>query len=951
MSSVVLSTLHHVTDRKLLKLAEQIDLFNVHRAAILSAAAAAPTKVARVEALLDGCTKHGIPMERSGMSVANVKRYLAQAARDPSVSGALLDEWAGMLEHDVAIQGLKYEYAALFGRLVTEWIQNPNEAVQQLERLTGSASASDSDSESQSGAFEFVARKEMHEQRQVWESYAFTELKRDKESIDKYLKDLFSYSEQNEKLIDTPLKLLQTKMAKFEEASDLRFDAEIVKSCIKGVLREDLFAGEKRQALEDLQNRPTVLKEMADVLNIDLDGLENWAWSPSPVRLVMRRHLNGKYRVYYDEEIHQAILLHFIGASWAAHMKRAFCEFYDAEPWTNPPPHTLTRGDRERRRLFLGERPDDVTHSVFEKRKSMYREHFFMTQLPASLKAGIRDYDTSGTAQYQNAGEISPLEVKELMHRLATTEMILNTQLYGEFTILQSDFKWWGPSMPHDTVYAVLRFLGVKDKWLAFFRRFMETPVAWTHDGAAAAARTRSRGMPMSHVLSDALGEAVLFCLDRCVARRTGGAFLYRFHDDIWFWGREAKCAAAWGALKEFSAVMGLELNEDKTGCAQTFRDPAARRASGAPEGLPAGEVRFGFLRLDARTARWVLDPAKIDEHIAELARQLEACRSVMAWVQAWNSYVFRFLATNMGKPAVCFGREHVDMMIDAFARIQRGLFARLTSSTSDDEEEAPVLDAAEYLRRQIRARFPAAALDDEALPAGFFYFPTELGGLELRNPFVPLFAARDALPKRPVDRIKRAREEDDKAYEERRKAFRAGEGATVADALRLARRRSARARAGEDEDEMDYYASSDESDDGAGDRSDESEDDADVAPSGSVAFMPRREHARFAEQTSTALRDAFDDLLADPNPHKLARTPATTAAFDALTLKDVGGATSTDGFYINWNDLDVYWQWIFGLHAREMVARFGGLGVGERTHLPVGLVETLRSERTRWLG
>jgi len=107
----------------------------------------------------------------------------------------------------------------------------------------------------------------------------------------------------------------------------------------------------------------------------------------------------------------------------------------------------------------------------------------------------------------------------------------------------------------------------------------------------------------------------------------------------------------------------------------------------------------------------------------------------------------------------------------------------------------------------------------------------------------------------------------------------------------------------------------------------------------------------RFAEQTSAHLRDAFDALLSDPKPADVNPSAATTAAFDALMLDDVGGATSTPGFHINFNSLDAYWQWTFDLHARETVARFGGLGIGERTHLPVGLVETLKSERTRWLG
>jgi len=42
----------------------------------------------------------------------------------------------------------------------------------------------------------------------------------------------------------------------------------------------------------------------------------------------------------------------------------------------------------------------------------------------------------------------------------------------------------------------------------------------------------------MSHVLSDTLGEAVLFCLDFAVNQRTKGRNIYRFHDDLWFWGK-----------------------------------------------------------------------------------------------------------------------------------------------------------------------------------------------------------------------------------------------------------------------------------------------------------------------------------------------------------------------------------------------------------------------------
>lgn len=215
------------------------------------------------------------------------------------------------------------------------------------------------------------------------------------------------------------------------------------------------------------------------------------------------------------------------------------------------------------------------------------------------------------------------------MLRLATTEMHINTNIYGEFTILQSDFKWFGPSLPHSTVFTVLNFFGVQDKWLSFFKKFLTSPLVFTQDGPGAEPQTRKCGIPMSHVLSDALGEAVLFCLDFAVDQRTNGANLYRFHDDLWFWGQESVCIDAWKAMKEFSSIMGLELNEEKTGAALTIEDP--KRARPLSPVLPKGQIHWGFLNLNASERRWKIDSQKVNEHTEELCRQLAACRSVSA--------------------------------------------------------------------------------------------------------------------------------------------------------------------------------------------------------------------------------------------------------------------------------------------------------------------------------
>lgn len=101
-----------------------------------------------------------------------------------------------------------------------------------------------------------------------------------------------------------------------------------------------------------------------------------------------------------------------------------------------------------------------------------------------------------------------------------------------------------------------------------------------------------------------------------------------------------------------------------------------------------------------------------VDKHIEELQLQLQDKKSIFSWIQAWNTYAGRFFIHNFGKPGNCFGREHVDSMLEWLERIQRRIF----SDTS----------VVEYLKNTIRERFGVSDIPD-----GYLYFPTSLGGLE----------------------------------------------------------------------------------------------------------------------------------------------------------------------------------------------------------------------------
>lgn len=364
-----------------------------------------------------------------------------------------------------------------------------------------------------------------------------------------------------------------------------------------------------------------------------------------------------------------------------------------------------------------------------------------------------------------------------LLH-LLIAESLVHTTLRGEFTVIRSDFKWFGPSLPHAAILTVLKFFRVQDDWLRFFRRFLEGPLKFVHDCPHARVQIRRRGIPMSHSLSDCFGEVVLFCIDYAVNQRANGAFLYRLHDDFWFWGEEKTCRKAWAAMTGFAKAMGLEFNYEKTGTVHLGkkRDPTATQLAAESEyssssssssssseddgesddedmdtspdanglgPLPEGEIRWGFLQLGSERGSFVIDQKQVDAHIDELQRQLSACKSVLAWVQAWNGYFARFFSNNFVKPAMCFGRDHIDMVISTLSRIESTVFSKIDPQRGGRGGRGGSTGVMDYLRRVIAERF-----NMRDLPDGFFYFPVELGGLELRNPFIPFLGMRENIIK-----------------------------------------------------------------------------------------------------------------------------------------------------------------------------------------------------------
>ncbi|KAI9923847.1 hypothetical protein ASPWEDRAFT_40354 [Aspergillus wentii DTO 134E9] len=885
-TSALPQTLKSITATKIDELSKQRKIFEKRKQEITTKAANAADLRSKAQVLLEGVTAlKGDPNdafdkenlddeeESSNTFVAdcseraahvNIRRFLLQSRYDSSVSERSLKEWVRQLEQELRFLEMKHEHASFYSDLVTEWL-----------------GAFDDDAVSEDSP-EQVGRAEMHEQRETWEKLVFSPADVDADTIKGYLDGLFAkttLSQQALKELREKIKSVDTEFAAQRDWISVE-DLEWVS---KALLKSDVLTKEKTVILKEFTRNTDVAQEVVDVLNMRLASLDNWGWDPEGIPVEMRRQLNGKYRVFMDEDLLDGLMFQYIGLNWAVSFRSAFVDFLNSRAWS-PLRENIPKRDKDRRNYYLDDNKLSGSSTVNGHRQKVYKKDYFMTQLPSSVKEGIREYDADNNADDADGEEarMNPLETKHSLLHLLITESLIHTAQHGQFTAVRSDFEYFGPSLPHTTILTVLAYFGVPEKWLNFFKTFLQTPLKFAQDGPNAAVQTRQRGIPMSHTLSECFGEAVLFCMDYAVNQGTNGAFLYRLHDDFWFWGHGETCGKAWTTMTEFAKVMGLRFNEEKTGTVRLGQKDKGKTDSDI---LPNGEIRWGFLKLDSEAGRFVIDQEQVDTHIKELEHQLSSCHSTFAWVQAWNSYFARFFTNNFSKPAICFGRDHIDMAISTLSRIESTLFSSSTKSSNG---------VTDYLRKVIADKFNV-----HDLPEGFFYFPVELGGLQLINPYISLLSMRENIKQTPKRILQKAAIQDEIKYHAAKENF-------------------------------EKYGASQPS------AIDDSDDDL-------SEFMSLEEFTRYSESTSAALLDAYTDLIKIPDETIIDQTAAFRGNQLVMDDKAVKLISS------DWCDMSPYWKWTAELYHDEMVKRYGGLAAVNREFMPLGVVKTLKEGKFRW--
>jgi hypothetical protein len=210
-----------------------------------------------------------------------------------------------------------------------------------------------------------------------------------------------------------------------------------------------------------------------------------------------------------------------------------------------------------------------------------------------------------------------------------------------------------------------------------------------------------------------------------------------------------------------------------------------------------------------------------------------------------------------------------------------------------------------QYLKKMIEERFSV-----KDVPDGFLFFPVELGGMDLKSPFVGLLQIRESVKENPYEFLD--------TYEET-----------------------------ERNDFVDFKRKFDKGDIRPGHRNAE---DAEWKPEDPDTFFSFAEFIKYREGfTSTGkanLSSIYAELLKRPNEEPVDDSEQVQQALAELSCQ-----SSLRGITSDWDSMDAYWKWIAQMYGPEMIDTFGGLNVVDFGLLPIGMVSMFRQRRTKWQG
>jgi hypothetical protein len=486
-------------------------------------------------------------------------------------------------------------------------------------------------------------------------------------------------------------------------------------------LTNDVYrSGALRSQARRFRQNPTLLKELSDALAILIDHIEEWDWPEDGVA-AHTEWARNKWRLFLDEDLPMACLLELVGGRWQLAIERVLDvgSAYRIKRLQRlhelGAPAIIIENERS---LLAGTSSSDVTMmDIWAERDAGsqpspagtpdarsvqdWGEPGSIALQRASLMGELRSFD-----RFDEYGVVDAKLGTETAVRLIQAEVGLGRAAFPDrpLYIIKLDLRDYYPNLPHDVVLAVLTRLGLGERDLAFFRRYLRTRI-----NTGESTVTAEVGLPTRRRLSDLLGETILLLLDAYVRRRAN-VRIVRLLDDICLIAASPQAAvAAWEGVRAFCAGSGLTINDEKTG--------AVCIGGELPIGLPEGSVRWQLLALDDQ-GRWSVDEPAFERFFDQTRRQLAVTSSLIAQVQVYNAglaYLERALGFGLS-----LGAAHRRSIDDATRRYQRLVYG----------DGVGIVDG---LRQAIHDRFMRTNAAAQ-LPEAWLYWPITAGGLGLRH-------------------------------------------------------------------------------------------------------------------------------------------------------------------------------------------------------------------------
>jgi len=897
-SALLSQTILSLTESKIRELEKQRSAYENRKTDILQNSKRRPDIHERINLLLSAVAELQ-PELTQDPAVTSIRRYLQQAQYDSSIPKEKLERFEKCLVEKLNIRSAKLAMADLYSRLLMEWVDPPVPSDKNGNANDNVDIDASSPSAEELGLLADERQKQgLKKLCDAFEAVVFTPVDTNEGDIHAFLNKLFP-GEKGAKALENLRKEIREETTEQWE-QDEPFNVTTLSACIWGLTMEDLLSEERQVMLKSFLDNELALNEIADVLNFRYADLKNWGWHAveGGIPVLPRPQWNGRYRIWMDEDVLQTIFIQYIGVKLCNRLKevlRRFVETSDLWKWSTRP--EMTEREGLRREYYLGSRR--LSEGVMVQRRSEFINSYFLSQMPATLetlteRGGAYDDDDDYSDDDNDDDEPSPREgeknIKQKLLRKLATETLLHRQLYGGAAVVQSDLKWYGTSLSHSTIFAVMRFVGFSEDWISFFKKYLESPLNMdqaSENREQKGPRTRRCGVPAAHASEKFLGELVLFFMDMAVNRETG-MLLYRHHDDLWLCGEPAPCAHAWEVIQKYAQVTGLRFNHEKTGSVYL----SSAKDAGIVSRLPRGPVKFGFLTLDGESGDWVIDQAQVDAHVQQLQLQLKNCDNVaISWIRTWNSCIGRFFKSTFGLPANCFGGSHVDSILASYEKMNKTLFKSPDAPTVTD-----------HLRQMICSRFEISNIG--TIPDAFFFLPEELGGLALRNPFIAILLIRDSIQFEPTKFLDDYKKREFEQYLSDQKDFNNESDRTLNRRLQNVN---------------------------------EAGKPSTISQSEERTFLSFDEWSKFRESTSYDLCYCYEQLLGVPGEHRVKLTQETEAALSrARKVVDLGNLNEEE-------------KWILQLYSEDLIRDFGGLSIVDKKFLPLGLLAMIREKRVKW--